>query len=118
VSREQLESLYQIAIKQELDRAGSCTWIEFGDDVELLTIKALRLMQQAELILYPKACPYDFIDLSRRDAEREEYATAADLSERIAKAKQDNLRICVFVPKKNECSLLIGSDSLLSLGRC
>ncbi|RBW65940.1 siroheme synthase [Vibrionales bacterium C3R12] len=118
VSREQLESLYQIAIKQELDRAGSCTWIEFGDDVELLTIKALRLMQQAELILYPKACPYDFIDLSRRDAEREQYATAADLSERIAKAKQDNLRICVFVPKKNECSLLIGSDSLLSLGRC
>lgn len=116
--REQLELLYQAAIKVELDKGGSCTWIEYGEDVELLAIKSLRLMQQAELVLFPSECPYEFIDLSRRDAEREQYSSAADLSARVEKAKKANLRVCIFIPNKNiEFSLLIGKDRLMALGK-
>ncbi|MGF1755096.1 siroheme synthase [Vibrio makurazakiensis] len=114
-TREQLESLYQGALKQGIESSGRVTWIEFVDDVELLSIKALRLMQEAELVLYAKECPFSYVDMCRRDAERESFSDSGELSTKLASAKKRQLRVCVMIPPANSTfSLLIGSDTRLS----
>ncbi|KOO10739.1 ferrochelatase, partial [Vibrio xuii] len=96
-TRSELEDLYQETLKEGIVEQGRTTWIDFGDDVELLPIKALRLMQEAEWVLYPQECPFSFVDLVRRDAERELYTSDAELADKLSKAKQAQLRVVVFV---------------------
>jgi precorrin-2 dehydrogenase/sirohydrochlorin ferrochelatase len=97
-----------------LDEKGSCTWIQVGADVEMLPIKAVRYMQQAESVLYSTKCAADVMELVRRDAEREAFTCAAELSDRLAKAKEQNLRICVFIRQgTSEFSLLQGQDLVI-----
>ncbi|MFA0233205.1 NAD(P)-dependent oxidoreductase, partial [Vibrio sp. 10N.261.45.A7] len=93
--REQLESYYQRALTEGIDNEGQVTWIEFEQDVELLSMKALRLMQEAELVLSPSDCPFEFVDLCRRDAEREGYANSVELSTKLEQARSEKLRVCV-----------------------
>ncbi|MGB2145913.1 MAG: NAD(P)-dependent oxidoreductase [Vibrio toranzoniae] len=113
--RDQLESYYQQALAEGIDSEGQVTWVEFGQDVELLPMKALRLMQEAELVLSPSDCPFEFIDLCRRDAEREGYANSGELSTKLEKARVDRLRVCVFIPPASvEFNLLVGKDLKLS----
>ncbi|TKF31197.1 siroheme synthase [Vibrio kanaloae] len=113
--REQLELYYQQALAEGIDTEGQVTWVEFGQDVELLPMKALRLMQEAELVLSPSDCPFEFIDLCRRDAEREGYANSGELSTKLEKARVDKLRVCVFIPPASvEFNLLVGKDLKLS----
>lgn len=112
-----LERAYQALLSEGFDQNGSITWIEYGDDVELLTLKALRLMQQAELVLFDGKCPFSFIDLVRRDAERVEYHNDAELAEMLNKARADDLRVAVFIPPKSSgVTFLQGEDLLLRLG--
>ncbi|WP_414932226.1 NAD(P)-dependent oxidoreductase [Vibrio europaeus] len=112
-----LERAYQALLSEGFDQKGSITWIEHGDDVELLTLKALRLMQQAELVLFDGRCPFSFIDLVRRDAERVEYHNDAELAEMLNKARADDLRVAVFIPPKSSgVTFLQGEDLLLRLG--
>ncbi len=116
-TRAELEALYQETLKSGVSEQGSITWIDFGDDVEMLPIKALRIMQEAELVLFPKQCPYSFIDLSRRDAERGEYASDSELADQLSKAKQNQLRIVVFVsPDSAQFNLLKNNDLHIKLG--
>ncbi len=116
-TRAELEALYQDTLKSGVSEQGSITWIDFGDDVEMLPIKALRIMQEAELVLFPKQCPYSFIDLSRRDAERGEYASDSELADQLSKAKQNQLRIVVFVsPDSAQFNLLKNNDLHIKLG--
>ena len=116
--REELEAFYQESLKEDVDSQGQVTWIEFESDVELLSIKALRLMQEAELVLHPAECPFEYVDLCRRDAEREQFKDSGDLSTKLMKARSENLRVCVFVPPSSvEFNLLIGSDVKLASGR-
>lgn len=116
-TRAELEALYQDTLKSGVSEQGSITWIDFGDDVEMLPIKALRIMQEAELVLFPKQCPYSFIDLSRRDAERGEYASDSELADQLSKAKQNQLRIVVFVsPDSAQFNLLKSNDLHIKLG--
>jgi precorrin-2 dehydrogenase/sirohydrochlorin ferrochelatase len=116
--REELEAFYQESLKEEVDSQGQVTWIEFESDVELLSIKALRLMQEAELVLHPAECPFEYVDLCRRDAEREQFKDSGELSTKLMKARSENLRVCVFVPPSSvEFNLLIGSDVKLASGR-
>ncbi|OCH50555.1 ferrochelatase, partial [Vibrio cyclitrophicus] len=96
--REQLEAYYQQALTEGIDNEGQVTWIEFEQDIELLPMKALRLMQEAELVLAPNDCPFEFVDLCRRDAERESYANSGELSTKLEQARAENLRVCVFIP--------------------
>lgn len=113
--REQLEAQYQQALTEGVDSEGLVTWIEFEQDVELLSMKALRLMQEAELVLAPKECPFEYVDLCRRDAERESYANSGELSTKLEQAKAENLRVCVFIPPASvEFNLLVGKDLKLS----
>ncbi|KAB0464854.1 MULTISPECIES: precorrin-2 dehydrogenase/sirohydrochlorin ferrochelatase family protein [Vibrio] len=113
--RDQLELYYQQALAEGIDTEGQVTWVEFGQDVELLPMKALRLMQEAELVLSPSDCPFEFIDLCRRDAEREGYANSGELSTKLEKARVDKLRVCVFIPPASvEFNLLVGKDLKLS----
>ncbi|PHJ43165.1 bifunctional precorrin-2 dehydrogenase/sirohydrochlorin ferrochelatase [Vibrio sp. PID17_43] len=110
----ELEAIYQHTMAKPLDEKGSCTWIQVGADVEMLPIKAVRYMQQAESVLYSTKCAADVMELVRRDAEREAFTCAAELSDRLAKAKEQNLRICVFIRQgTSEFSLLQGQDLVI-----
>ncbi|NRF16057.1 NAD(P)-dependent oxidoreductase [Vibrio coralliilyticus] len=115
--RSQLESVYLSTFENQIEDKGTVTWIDYGNDVELLPLKALRIMQQAELVFFDKDCPFEFVDLIRRDAEREEYRDDVGLSERLARAKSENLRVVVLVaPDSSQYKLLKNSDMHIRLG--
>ncbi|USD33909.1 MULTISPECIES: precorrin-2 dehydrogenase/sirohydrochlorin ferrochelatase family protein [Vibrio] len=115
--RTQLEDVYLNTLENKLEAQGSVTWIDYGHDVELLPIKALRIMQQAELVFFDNACPFEFVDLIRRDAERKEYRDDVDLSEGLATAKSENLRVVILVaPSSSQYNLLKSSDMHIRLG--
>lgn len=116
--RESLETLYHEILEHAIDIAPVATWIQFGDDVENLSIKGLRLMQESELVLYPQKCPFEFVDLCRRDADRKCYSDLHHLSVLMDEAKQDNLRTCIFIPKHDgspQLKLLIGNDHYIPI---
>lgn len=116
--RDQLESYYQQSLTEQVDSEGQVTWVEFEEDVELLSMKALRLMQEAELVLSPIDCPFEFIDLCRRDAERESFSDSGELSTKLEKAREESLRVCVFIPPASvEFNLLVGKDLKLSAAK-
>ncbi len=110
----ELETIYKTTMANPLDEKGCCTWIYVGKDIEMLPIKAVRYMQQAELVLHSTRCESDALELVRRDAEREPFSSAAELSDRLLKAKQENLRVCVLVPEgTSEFALLQGQDLVI-----
>lgn len=112
-----LEKAYQALLHDGFDQKGSVTWVEYGDDVELLTLKALRLMQQAEIVLHDPQCPFSFIDLVRRDAERVECQGEANFSEQLQKARSEDQRVVVLMPPKSKrVTFLQGNDLLIELG--
>ncbi|MBA5762926.1 siroheme synthase [Vibrio sp. 404] len=117
-NRQQLEAQYQHLLSDNVTDKGSVTWIEYGDDFELLSLKALRLMQKAELVLYPQQCPFVFVDSVRRDAERIEFSDEARLGEQLKMAIDAKLRVVVFIAEKSaKYNLLIGKDLRLSLAK-
>ena len=98
-STDQLEAEFSAQLTQpEESTIGSLYVIETGADPELLSLKALRLMQQAEHVLYPKGCNDIFVDLCRRDAEREAYLESG-VNQQITELLSQNLRVCLLVPK-------------------
>lgn len=116
--REQLESLYLETLQDRVEVTSVLHWIQFNHDVENLSIKALRLMQESELVLYPANCPFEFVDLCRRDADREEYQDTHHLAGLIEKAKADKLRVCIFTandPIASEMKLLMGNEKLIRI---
>lgn len=117
-SRETLEKCYRAALTEEINERGEVVWIEYGADVELLPLKALRYMQQAELVLFEQACPYDYVDLCRRDAERESFNHPGQLSKRLVVAKQAQQRVVILVSAdKHEYLLLQGQERVLKQAR-
>ncbi|UTZ37483.1 siroheme synthase [Vibrio campbellii] len=110
----ELETIYQETMSKPLDETGSCTWIQVGKDVEMLPIKAVRYMQQAELALHSTKCEADVMELVRRDAERESFSSATQLSDMLRKGKEEKLRVCVFIPHGTSgFSLLQGQDLVI-----
>ncbi|MGP8305071.1 NAD(P)-dependent oxidoreductase [Vibrio sp. YIC-376] len=110
----ELETIYKATMANPLDEKGSCTWIHVGKDVEMLPIKAVRYMQQAELALYSTRCQSDVMDLVRRDAERESFSNSAELSDMLSKARKEKTRVCVFIPQgTSEFILLQGQDLVI-----
>ncbi|GEM77446.1 uroporphyrin-III C-methyltransferase [Vibrio sagamiensis NBRC 104589] len=109
----QLEVVYQELLQHQIDTKGCCVWIEVGDDIEMLPIKALRYMQQAELVLTCIDCKNDVLELVRRDAQRDIFVSAAELSEKLAKAEKRDLRICIFIPQNTKEFLLLQGKNLV-----
>jgi len=114
-----LESCYKKMLVMPELVTSSRIWMEFGTDVELISIKTLRIMQQAELVLYPETCPFEFVDLCRRDAKRADYKNWDDLVEILKKSHTADVRkICIFINKNtmdNDRRLraMIGQDSVM-----
>lgn len=114
--RDVLESIYQHLLTQPSAKVWSTTWIEFGSDVELLALKALRYMQQAELVLHTQNCPFEFIDLCRRDAQRQSFDSPVELSALLAQAQQQAQNVCVLIPAASQqYALLQGKARCLKL---
>ncbi|MBF9000406.1 MULTISPECIES: precorrin-2 dehydrogenase/sirohydrochlorin ferrochelatase family protein [Vibrio] len=115
-TRDTLEQAYKALLKEPIERKSEVHWIEFNHDIELLSLKALRVMQQAELVLYPKTCPFEWVDLCRRDAERELFNDGAQLGQRLAELKQQPVRVCIFVPPETQAfSMLQHGDTVIGL---
>ncbi|MDV7104387.1 NAD(P)-dependent oxidoreductase [Vibrio sp. TH_r3] len=97
---EDLEAIYTAYLQNCYNMTVSRFWVEFGENVELLSIRTLRIMQQSELVLYPETCPYPFIDLCRRDAERFTYSDNDHLGQILDKHVDSDLKkVCIFIPK-------------------
>jgi precorrin-2 dehydrogenase/sirohydrochlorin ferrochelatase len=97
-SSQDLESVYQQCLSDSTTVASSVHWIEFGSDFELLPIKALRIMQEAELTIYPRTCPYVFVDSCRRDSERLEVNDIKEIVQTVENNIEGFKKIVVFIP--------------------
>ncbi len=117
-TRQQFERLYQALLYVEVDDRASVTWIEYGQDVELLPIKALRLMQRSEMVYHEQHCPFEFVDLVRRDAQREAFNNEMELAAYLEEIRKESARVCVFIPPNAaKYHLLRGDDMLIRLGK-
>lgn len=115
---QELEKAYQALIHVDAEFTDSCTWIEFGEDPELLPIKAMRIMQEAEIVFYDKQCPFGFVDLVRRDAERIAFDDVTQVSSDIMTRKANKQRIVVFVePNSSSYKLLKEGDEVIELAK-
>ncbi|MDB1123921.1 precorrin-2 dehydrogenase/sirohydrochlorin ferrochelatase family protein [Vibrio algarum] len=120
-NKEKLEVEYQSCLSVDAKVTASRIWMEFNNDVENISIKTLRMMQQAEWVIYPQDCPFDFVDLCRRDAERIVYRDVAHLTA-ILNLDADSMppNICIFIPKDaiesdQELKGLVLSDRILRI---
>ncbi|NLS12537.1 siroheme synthase [Vibrio sp. SM6] len=106
-----LEHLYQATLAQDYEDCGNRTWIRCGDDVEMLPIKALRFMQQAESVFYHEGANPGYLELVRRDAERFEFKAAVELAQWLKTASDNKQRVCVLIPESStEYRLLMQED--------
>ncbi len=101
----QLEQAFTAQLNAALgsDLTGDIYLVNLPADPELLTLKALRFMQQSDLILFTESTDTAFIELCRRDAER----SPATVTEQINIAQQRRAageRVCI----------LAGDDAKLS----
>jgi uroporphyrin-III C-methyltransferase/precorrin-2 dehydrogenase/sirohydrochlorin ferrochelatase len=69
---DEAERMLESAIDAELSEAQGEVWLIGAGpgDPDLLTLKALRLLQQADVVVYDKLVPETIINLARREAER------------------------------------------------
>ncbi|CAM4410125.1 precorrin-2 dehydrogenase/sirohydrochlorin ferrochelatase family protein [Vibrio agarivorans] len=92
---EQLEQVYQKQLEDGLKKSGSVTLIELPAAVDLISLRTLQALQKAEMVLYPTECDYAFVDIARRDADREPYQTETDIAMRLAELTENN--VCIYV---------------------
>lgn len=95
-----LELAFENLLNQEIDKKNSITFIQVGSDPELLPLKALRLMQQAEFIFCAQQVPEVFLELCRRDADRLIYQTQDELLFELN--KRENKRVCLLTTDKKD----------------
>ncbi|MGF1759474.1 siroheme synthase [Photobacterium sagamiensis] len=101
-----LEQAFTLLLSEPETPTSSLYLIETDIDPEMLTLKALRLMQQSDFVLYPEGSDDIFVDLCRRDADREPYTPEA-LQDKVHALLNDGLRVCVLAPKATHPQALI-----------
>ncbi len=89
------------------DVGGDIYLIQLPDEIDLLRLRALRLMQQADVILYVEGDDNiaDFVELCRRDAER--YPVLSDdFAVQVQARKQQGERVCLLINNNEQFNLL------------
>ncbi len=110
-NNRQLQSVFERMLVEGFQNGAHRVWIGYGHDVEMLPLKALRYMQQAELILYDERCPLAYLELVRRDAEKSSFQHPGELTRQLDNARERALRVCIFIPQhSHDFSLLVGDD--------
>nr|WP_086940984.1 NAD(P)-dependent oxidoreductase [Thaumasiovibrio occultus] len=102
-NEEELNQLFDSTLQQSEQSAGAIYVVHHGHDVELLSLKALRYMQQSELVLHAGA-PFDFINLCRRDAEREQLDSIEAVIHEAQHHAAAGVRVCILHAKPLEKS--------------
>ncbi|WP_392340084.1 bifunctional precorrin-2 dehydrogenase/sirohydrochlorin ferrochelatase [Moritella marina] len=99
------------------DVEGDIYLIELPDETDLLRLRALRLMQQADVILYVEDnndSMAEFIELCRRDAER--YPTlSADFAKQAKTRQQQGERVCLLINDNAQFATLRESLNAMSV---
>ncbi|MGF1686764.1 siroheme synthase [Photobacterium japonica] len=94
-----LEQHFQQLLNDNAESLAGLYLIETGSDPEMLSLKALRLMQQSEFVLFPEGDSDGiFVDLCRRDADRAPY-TVNTLPDQVQQYLNEGLRVCVLADK-------------------
>ncbi|MDX1302067.1 NAD(P)-dependent oxidoreductase [Photobacterium sp.] len=93
-----LEQAFTLLLSKPEAQTSHLYLIETGLDPEMLTLKALRVMQQSDVVLYPEGSNDIFVDLCRRDADREPYIPET-LQNQVHALLNEGLRVCVLAPK-------------------
>ncbi len=98
-TEEALETAFTSLLAHPDKSQGTLWVIETGTETEMLTLKALRLMQQAEMVLYTnEEAQAGFIELCRRDADRA-HCQLGDIAEKVTSFLQKSVRVCVLTEK-------------------
>ncbi len=110
---EVLESAFVKLLKEPNEVKGAIYLIHHGEDTEELSLKALRLMQQSEHVLYPDDDNLtDFIELCRRDADRTPLHSHF-ISQEANELAKKGTRVCILTKQLSDFTELISQDSVL-----
>jgi precorrin-2 dehydrogenase/sirohydrochlorin ferrochelatase len=77
-SEEQLETALQKCHDNIQPRKSRVIVVEWGEDIELLSLKAARLMQLADVVYSQPDLPSEYLEMSRRDADKKSFSTLQD----------------------------------------
>ncbi len=97
---EQLQLAIEACANESQQDVGDLTVIEWGDDIELLSLKATRLMQLADVVYFTQALPVEYVDMSRRDADKVCLSDADSIKKVMINESHKQGRAVVFVPRE------------------
>ena len=98
-TRNELEQLFSQYLSSNTETQAERNWIEYHQETEMLTLKSLRLMQQAEWVICFEGCPSEFVELCRRDAERLFVSSEQEIVEYLVQAEREKIRVTILMKK-------------------
>ncbi len=99
MTRNELEHAFTRYLSNEIKVSSERNWIEYHQETEMLTLKSLRLMQQAEWVIYFNDCPPEFVELCRRDAERITVQSEQEIADYLEQADKEQIRVTILIKK-------------------
>lgn len=101
----QLQTVFEELLNTENNFIVPPVVVFYPQDPELLTLKALRLMQQAERVISTKHCPKVISDLCRRDANRSPIENSDEWLSVVEQFPTD--RIVILAAYDEPCNLSV-----------